>query len=234
MPAMSARLFAALDLPAAARAGLAGWVAGFVDDAPESGGGASVAGSAGVGGTSAASKPGGREPSLAPASGGAAASELQLRAVAPEALHVTLCFLGAQPLEAAAAIGTAVVAAATAAGRAHGLALGAPLWLPRRRPNVLAVTIADGAGELGALQAAVADALVAGGWFTPERRPLLPHVTVARVRGGSRGLDARAVARRELPAPPALAFHGAAVTLYRSHLGRGGSRYEALARARLQ
>jgi 2'-5' RNA ligase len=33
---------------------------------------------------------------------------------------------------------------------------------------------------------------------------------------------------------PPLAFAGAAATLYRSHLGRGGARYEPLARVDLR
>ncbi|MBB4663423.1 RNA 2',3'-cyclic phosphodiesterase [Conexibacter arvalis] len=160
------------------------------------------------------------------------ASDAALRPVADEALHVTLCFLGQQPLAAVEPL-AAAIAEVTAGGSVAvgGLALGAPLWLPRRRPHALTVALRDRDGALGALQGALAAALAAGGWFAPEERPYLPHVTVARVR---RGGDPRALARRELPAPPTHAFAGEAVTLYRSHLGGGGARYEALARERLR
>lgn len=210
MEGESARLFVALDLPAAVRSALLAW----------------------------------RAPVLA-------ASEGALRPVAEEALHVTLCFLGSLPLDAAEPVGAAVERAAggwAAGGRADrgtdadgaeadgapavdGLALGAPLWLPRRRPHALTLALSDRDGALGRLQSALAAALAAGGWFEAEARPFLPHVTVARVR---RAGDPRALARQELPEPPSAAFAGVAVTLYRSHLGRGGARYEALTRVSLR
>lgn len=210
MAGESARLFVALDLPAAVLDALVAW----------------------------------REPVLA-------ASEGALRPVAEEALHVTLCFLGSLPADEAGAIGAAVERAVGAAAErlvgadagggapsgasvaqiAGDLALGAPLWLPRRRPHALALAVADGDGSLGRLQGGLAAALAAGGWFEPEERRFLPHVTVARVR---RSGDPRALARQELPEEPSAAFAGEAVTLYRSHLGRGGARYEALARVSLR
>jgi RNA 2',3'-cyclic 3'-phosphodiesterase len=195
-----ARLFVALDLPGAVREALVAW----------------------------------RTPLLA-------AWERELRPVPVAALHVTLCFLGSLPLDDADAIGAAVVRAVTVGG-AHssgvgaggppvgGLALGAPLWLPRRRPHALTLALADRDGALGRLQGELAAALAAGGWFDAEERPFLPHVTVARVR---RSGDPRALARQELAEPPPLAFAGEAVALYRSHLGRGGARYEALTRVAL-
>ena len=57
-------------------------------------------------------------------------------------------------------------------------------------------------------------------------RPFRPHVTVARVRRGPRP-------SRDLPDPPRATFAGEAVTLFRSHLGRGPARYEALERVEL-
>ena len=62
--------------------------------------------------------------------------------------------------------------------------------------------------------------------FEPERRPLRPHVTVARARRGER------LRATELPPPPQLTFAPAALALYRSHTGAGGARYEALARVK--
>ena len=153
------------------------------------------------------------------------AGEPALRPVAREALHVTLCFLGARPMAAVAPLGAVVEACARPAA---SLALGAPLWLPRRRPRVLAIALEDRHGELSALHERLLGELVDGGWHEPEPRPYLPHVTVARVRGDGAG------GGRPLPEPPpTLAFDGAALTLYRSHLERGGARYEPLARAQL-
>lgn len=151
-----------------------------------------------------------------------------LRALAPAALHVTLCFVGWRPESAIAPIAAAVERCAHACGGVSALALGEPLWLPRGRPRVLALGLEDGRGQLATLQAAVVAALAAGGWHEPEARPYLPHVTVARVRTGE-----TAPRRVALPPAPALAFDGAAVVLYRSHLQRAGARYEPLSVSRL-
>jgi 2'-5' RNA ligase len=157
-----------------------------------------------------------------------------LRPVAPEALHVTLCFLGLLDAGDVEAIGAAMVAAA-GDEPLDALARSGALWLPRRALRVLAVGLVDGDGALSRLQARVAGALTAGGWFAPEARPFLPHVTVARVRARGSERAARELARAPLPQVPPLAFAGAAVTLYRSHLGGGrGVRYEPLARAALR
>lgn len=155
-----------------------------------------------------------------------------LRAVTPVALHATLCFLGQQPVTAFEALGEAVVRCAGAAD-VRALSLGEPLWLPRRAPRVLAVAIGDRDGELARLQAALSAGLSDGGWYEPEERPYLPHVTVARVRARGHERAARALGREPLPGVPPLAFDGAAVSLYRSWLGGAGARYEPLARVEL-
>jgi 2'-5' RNA ligase len=145
-----------------------------------------------------------------------------IRPVAEAALHVTLCFLGTQPMGELDAI-----AAACAVGsgeRIAGLRLGAAMWLPRRRPRVLAVELEDGTGALGRVQSALAQALAAGGWYRPETRPYLPHVTVARV-----AKDARLGPGARLASPPVLTLADTdTVTLYRSHLSRAGARYEVV------
>jgi 2'-5' RNA ligase len=92
---------------------------------------------------------------------------------------------------------------------------------------VLAVGLEDRESTLTGLQAALSDALRAGGWYTPERRPYLGHVTVARVPAGQR------VRAGELTSPRRLEFAATAVTLYRSRLERAGARYEALVRVQL-
>jgi 2'-5' RNA ligase len=151
----------------------------------------------------------------------------ELRALAPEALHVTLAFLGWKPEAAIAPLAELVEACATGVGGVAGLALGEPLWLPRRRPRVLAVGVEDRHGALTALQERLVERLAADDWHEPELRPYLPHVTVARVR---RGAAPRA---RELPPLTGLAFDGAAVVLYRSRLSQAGARYEPLSVSRL-
>ena len=151
----------------------------------------------------------------------------ELRPVAQEALHATLCFLGSRPGAELDAIAAACNGALASAG-APELGLGAGLWLPPRRPRVLAIRLEDAGGALARIQGALSAALSAGGWYTPEKRPFLPHATVARVPGRAR------VHAIELPELPALAFTGPAVTLYRSRLQRSGARYEPLASVALR
>jgi 2'-5' RNA ligase len=149
------------------------------------------------------------------------------RPVPDEALHVTLAFLGHLPEEAAA---TAAAVLDGAAGPAPRLAIAGPLLLPPRRARVLCAALADPEGTLAALQQRVSDGLESAGLYTPEKRPFRAHATVARLRSGSRS-------PRDLPddlAPEPLEFHAEAVTLYRSHLGRGGARYEPLHRVALE
>jgi RNA 2',3'-cyclic 3'-phosphodiesterase len=150
----------------------------------------------------------------------------RLRLVDRESLHVTLCFLGSRPLEdvdpiAAACAGVSELPAAA-------LGLGEALWLPPRRPRVLAVNLDDEGGRLAAVQSALARALQGGGFYEPDSRPFLAHVTVARVQREGRPR------RGELAAPAPLRFTAGTVTLYQSRLGAGPARYDALARISLQ
>jgi 2'-5' RNA ligase len=147
------------------------------------------------------------------------------RLLEAESMHVTLCFLGGRCAGEVEAIARALQVAAGAAP--VPLTLGAPLWLPRRRPRVAAVRLPGGEGNRGAgvaaLQSAVAAKLARAGWYEPEARPFLAHVTVARA--GKGGLSRPP----ELTPPPAIRFTAETVSLYRSHTGPAGARYEPLA-----
>ena len=145
-----------------------------------------------------------------------------VRLVRPEDLHVTLCFLGWQGVGEIDAIGDAC--ARVAGSGVAPLRMAESIWLPRRRPRVLAVGLDDLEGALGRAQAALSEALVAGGWYEPESRPYLAHVTVARLGRAARVPDARS-----LTVPRSLTFEGSTVTVYRSRLSSQGARYEALA-----
>jgi RNA 2',3'-cyclic 3'-phosphodiesterase len=154
---------------------------------------------------------------------GAAAAERAdgLRAVGEEGLHLTLAFLGHRPLDDVEPARAAVRGVESQALR---LALGEPLWLGPRRPQVLTVALEDFDGTLAALRAGVVERLAAALDWEPESRRFRPHVTVARVRRGARPRT------RDLPEPPQATFAGETVVLYRSHLGGGPARYEALER----
>jgi RNA 2',3'-cyclic 3'-phosphodiesterase len=154
----------------------------------------------------------------------AAADDFALRAVRDDALHVTLAFLGHRALDD---IEPACEAVRSAAAPVPSLALGDALWLAPRRPHVLTVELADAEGALHALQERVVEALVDAIGYEPERRRFRPHVTVARVRRGA------APRRSGLPDAPRASCAGEAVVLFRSWLGGGPARYEALERVAL-
>jgi len=146
-----------------------------------------------------------------------------LRRLAVESLHVTLAFLGWRDEAELPLVGGLLEPLARPVG---GLSVGDALWLPRRRPRVLSVRIEDADGALGALQADVARAIAEATEWQPETRPFLPHLTVARTRGGAKPAP--------VEPPPALGpFAATELTLFRSHLGPGGSRYEPVVRASL-
>jgi 2'-5' RNA ligase len=160
----------------------------------------------------------------------------ELRAVDGASLHATLCFLGSRPADDVQRI--AAICLTLAGSGAARLRVTGSLWLPARRPSVLAVALEDLDGTLARAQSALSAALVAEGLYRPESRPYLAHVTVARVRsrgsvrggGPARGAEPSRSRGFELPPPPALTFEADTVTLYRSRLERAGASYEALVR----
>lgn len=142
------------------------------------------------------------------------------RPVEAAALHVTVCFLGDQPAARVDEIAAAVTAAARPVGP---LGLGAPVWLPRRRPRALAIDLHDETRGLGELADDLDRELGLG---QPAARRLRPHVTVARMRAG-------AVVPGPLEPTPGLVFAPASLTLYRSRLEPDRAVYEVLARVDL-
>jgi RNA 2',3'-cyclic 3'-phosphodiesterase len=216
-PSSTARLFAAIDPPSIVREQLSAW-AREVSGAIR--GHSDAAGDQGPGAA-------------------------KLRLLAPEIMHITLCFLGSRPV---AEMEMLAAALDTCAGRAGELSLGAPLWLPPRGPRSLALEIHDGPdGWLGELQQRLSHAFARAVDWQPERRRFRAHVTVARIgRGGkpSRrvGRGRRARTGREasgepheqalpppLPPTPQLTFTPVEVVLYRSWLDPQGASYEAIA-----
>jgi 2'-5' RNA ligase len=226
-----ARLFVAVDLPAEVRTRLAMWGRGCAVSMR-------AASHAGAGAPSGPAASGGRAcarhgDSRHPRTGGS------LRLLDADALHLTLRFLGSLPVGEIEAIGEAVVAACAEAPPVGELTLGAPLWLPPRRPRALAVELHDDPfGALQTLHDVVAQTLAtvceldlepptahAGGGGAGRRargRRFRPHVTVARMRAGDAPLE------RGLPATPALSFAPRSVTLYRSWLTPAEAVYEGL------
>ena len=97
-----------------------------------------------------------------------------------ESLHLTLCFLGDVRVERLPLITEAL---GTIPFSRFELDVAGALFLPSRgAKRVVALELVDGAGALTALQADVVRALVERGLHKPEKRPFLPHMTVARYR----------------------------------------------------
>jgi 2'-5' RNA ligase len=151
--------------------------------------------------------------------------ELPLRLVAPESLHVTLCFLGQRPLVEVDAIRAACQVVAPFPPLA--LTVGEPRWLPPRRPRVLAIELTEAQPALAELQSALSAALAVAGFYKPESRPFLAHVTTARVPSGQR------LRATEVRPPGPTAFTATQVTLYESRLGHGPALYQALTSVKL-
>ena len=149
----------------------------------------------------------------------------ELRPVRPEALHVTLVFLGWQDESAAERIAEAAFGSLPAAPPPR-LAATRVRPVPPRNARLFALDLDDEEGRATALQGAMSDALEAGGWYRPEKRPFWPHMTLARVKRGER----RVAPPADEPAPPGEPFDAAVVTLYRSTLRPQGALYEPLMR----
>ena len=155
-----------------------------------------------------------------------------LRVVAPEALHVTLAFLGYLPEKT---IGKLAEIVRGLEATAPVLRLEDPVAKPSlRRARLFALPALAPAAVT--LQRELEGKLIAERIYKPEGRPFWPHVTVARVRSAGRG--SRRPAAVESPPgalskrllEPALCVR---VTLYRSVLQPQGSRYTPLAQVEL-
>ena len=157
---------------------------------------------------------------------GALARRDDLRFPAPDALHVTLAFLGHRPEAEIPRIASTAFGSLGALSPARLRATGVRP-VPPRRPRLLAVDLEDEGGGAAAIQASVSGALAQAGLFEPERRPFWPHVTIARARGRR---PAGPLVRTPPPAEP---FVAGVVTLYRSTLRREGARYDALERTQV-
>jgi 2'-5' RNA ligase len=153
------------------------------------------------------------------------ADRSDLRPVSPEALHVTLVFLGWQDESAAPKIADAAFGALPA-GSPPRLAPVGVRSLPPRNPRLFALDLEDEGGRAVALQASASAVLEAGGWYRPEKRPFWPHLTLARVKRKER----RVAPLPDHPPPPSEPFEAPVVTLYRSTLRPQGALYEPLAR----
>jgi RNA 2',3'-cyclic 3'-phosphodiesterase len=156
-----------------------------------------------------------------------------LRVVRPEALHITLVFLGYQAEKDAKAIAKAAFATEEEAPAVELLAepVGIP---PGKRPRLIALGASS--EETVALQAGVEERLVEAGFHEPEKRAFWPHLTVARVRPEApKSRKPAQIMTQPHPLPEHMFrfFRPARLVLFRSHLRRTGAEYEPLAELEL-
>jgi RNA 2',3'-cyclic 3'-phosphodiesterase len=156
-----------------------------------------------------------------------------LRVVRPEALHMTLVFLGYQNEKDAKAIARTAFDIEAAAPAVELAA--EPVGVPGgNRPRLIA--LAAHSEETVALQAQVEAKLVGAGFYEPEKRPFWPHLTVARVKPEAPKSRKPALIRTQphpLPEHMFRFFRPTRLVLFKSHLRRTGAEYEAVAELEL-
>lgn len=141
-------------------------------------------------------------------------------------LHLTLRFVGEVAARQADDIAAAIaqIHVAPFAVRLNGVGR----FQKQGRTDAIWAGLAP-ADPLAALHRKV-DRAVMGAGFSPEPRAFLPHVTLARLArtaGAEQEIDAFIARHAGLASAPFAFSH---LTLFESHLTRGGARYHAVAR----
>jgi RNA 2',3'-cyclic 3'-phosphodiesterase len=162
-----------------------------------------------------------------------ALSDPALRVVRPEALHMTLVFLGYQNQKDAKAIAKAAFDVDVEAPAVELLT--DPVGVPKgKRPRLIA--LAANSDETIALQKQIEERLVEAGFYEPEKRAFWPHLTVARVKPEAPRSRKPALIRtppHPLPEHMFRFFRPTRLVLFKSHLRRTGAEYEAMAELEL-
>jgi 2'-5' RNA ligase len=141
--------------------------------------------------------------------------------VPPPNWHVTLRFLGKTDEVAYQRVLAAL--SESHLGSSFSLGFGRLGAFPRpARATVLWLAIERGVERLEQL-ATLAETAARDAGFAAEDRPFHPHLTLSRVRPHQ---DLRPLIERTPPFPLTLPVNR--VVVYRSHLGRGGAKYEEL------
>jgi RNA 2',3'-cyclic 3'-phosphodiesterase len=145
-----------------------------------------------------------------------------------EKLHITLKFFGETEAGRLSAVTEAVARAAAAAQPFDLTMAGAGTFPTGHNPRVLWLGAADPTGQLARLYERLEAECAAAG-FPREARPFHAHITLARVRTANAAARRLARYHTQLGFPPA-SFQAHELTLMRSDLGPGGSRYTPLER----
>ena len=155
----------------------------------------------------------------------------RIRWVRVDGLHLTLRFLGATPAHRKPALEAAADTVAGAMVPFEVGLSGGGAFPSLARPRSLWVGVAAGADRLAALADALTEASLEEGQHL-ETRPFAAHLTIGRTDGVRLGpVAARALA--DAASELDVRFTADRVVLFRSQLGGGPARYEALHEARL-
>ena len=149
----------------------------------------------------------------------------EVRWVKPEALHLTLRFLGNIEASDVDALLSRLQSSMRSESEFSFELSGLGFFPSASRPRVVAARVTR-ERRLGVLASAVEEAVVSAG-YPAETRDFRPHVTLGRFRRGRRrGLELAA----DLPRVSVAVSH---VVLLRSTLSQAGARYTELGRANL-
>ena len=154
-------------------------------------------------------------------------SQIAVRFLPDDALHLTLCFLGAVERSALPDFVRVLEASARVEPFSAGFS-GLGAFSSAKRARVVVAELADAEGRLTALAEAVSRGAEKLG-VPLEERAFRPHVTLARLKRPSDVSDWLDHASLE----PVVASFGE-VRLYESHLDPSGASYSVLARAEFE
>jgi RNA 2',3'-cyclic 3'-phosphodiesterase len=149
--------------------------------------------------------------------------------VKPDALHVTIKFIGEiEPPEVERLQQLLMPPIAVAPFEIEWRGIGT--FPNNKHPRALWIGVVSGASALAQIEAEVSRRL-AGSAADLDARPLLPHLTVGRVKMGGAGIDWPKILQSvEVKRVTSRVDR---VTLYRSELSRGGPHYTGLVSAPL-
>jgi len=155
----------------------------------------------------------------------------RIRWVSVEGLHLTLRFLGPVPESLRPALEAAADTIAKAAAPFEVVLSGGGAFPSLARPRSLWVGVSEGGDGLSSLAEGLSR-LARDEGLELETRPFAAHLTIGRTDGVRLGPTAARVLA-EAASAIEVSFSADRVVLFRSRLGGGPARYEALHEARL-
>jgi len=155
-----------------------------------------------------------------------------VRWVRPDAIHLTIKFLGQRPAEEVDQIAAAVAPAVAACPSLRLRPAGVGVFPSLNRPRVIWAGLSGDVEDLIRLAGRV-DEVLAPLDFAPEKRPFSPHLTLGRVKSG-RGRVRLIEALALLGGWEGPEMDAGELTLFRSQLNPAGAVYTPLVRLGLE